>query len=88
MGSVIVSMLVTTKVDDLNSEVERVNVIINLTRALYNTNEYEEFKLTSGSYKVINDGRYSLNNIIKIKVVASENRESAAPKLGIKGVEK
>ena len=54
----------------------------------YNTNEYEEFKLTSGSYKVINDGRYSLNNIIKIKVVASENRESAAPKLGIKGVEK
>lgn len=54
----------------------------------YNTNEYEEFKLTSGSYKVINDGSYSLNNIIKIKVVASENRESAAPKLGIKGVEK
>ncbi len=54
----------------------------------YNTNEYEEFKLTSGSYKVINDGRYSLDNIIKIKVVASENRESAAPKLGIKGVEK
>lgn len=54
----------------------------------YNTNEYEEFKLTSGSYKVINDGSYSLNNIIKIKVVASENRESAAPKLVIKGVEK
>ena len=54
----------------------------------YNTNEYEEFKLTSGSYKVINDGRYSLDNIIKIKVVASENRESAAPKLVIKGVEK
>ena len=24
----------------------------------YNTNEYEEFKLTSGSYKVINDGSY------------------------------
>ena len=54
----------------------------------YNTNEYEEFKLTSGSYKVINDGSYSLNNIIKIKVVASENRDTAAPKLVIKGVEK
>lgn len=54
----------------------------------YNTNQYEEFKLTSGSYKVINDGSYSLDNIIKIKVVASENRESAAPKLRIKGVEK
>ena len=54
----------------------------------YNTNEYEEFKLTSGSYKVINDGSYSLNNIIKIKVVASENRDTAAPKLVIKGGEK
>ena len=54
----------------------------------YNTNQYEEFKLTSGSYKVINDGSYSLDNIIKIKVVASENRDNAAPKLGIKGVEK
>ena len=56
---------------------------------IYNyNNEYEEFKLTSGSYKVINDGSYSLNNIIKIKVVASENRDTAAPKLVIKGVEK
>lgn len=54
----------------------------------YNTNQYEEFKLTSGSYKLINDGSYSLDNIIKIKVVASENRDNAAPKLGIKGVEK
>lgn len=54
----------------------------------YNTNQYEEFKLTSGSYKVINDGSYSLDNIIKIKVVASENKNNAAPKLGIKGVEK
>lgn len=54
----------------------------------YNTNQYEEFKLTSGSYELMNDGRYSLDNIIKIKVVASENTESAAPKLVIKGVEK
>lgn len=54
----------------------------------YNTNQYEEFKLTSGSYRVINDGSYSLDNIIKIKVVARENRDNAAPKLGIKGVEK
>lgn len=54
----------------------------------YNTNKYEEFKLTSGSYKVINDGSYSLDNIIKIKVVASENRDNEAPKLTIKGVEK
>lgn len=52
MGSVIVSMLVTTKVDDLNSEVERVNVIINLTRALYNTNEYEATIAPSKHYEM------------------------------------
>lgn len=54
----------------------------------YSTNQYEEFKLKLGNYKVINDGSYSGDNIIKIKVVASENKNNAAPKLGIKGVEK
>lgn len=52
MGSVIVSMLVTTKIDDLNSEVERVNVIINLNRALYNTNEYEATIAPSKHYEM------------------------------------
>lgn len=54
----------------------------------YSTNQYEEFKLKLGNYKIINDGSYSGDNIIKIKVVASENKNNAAPKLGIKGVEK
>ena len=54
----------------------------------YNTNEYEKFSLSSGSYKVSNDGRYTLNNKIQIKLVASNDGNSAAPKLMIKGVEK
>lgn len=54
----------------------------------YHTNEYEKFSLSSGSYKVINDGRYSFDNIIKIKVVASNNNENSAPKIVISGVEK
>lgn len=54
----------------------------------YNTKEYEEFKLTAGSYSFVNDGRYTLDNTIKIKVIASEDKESAAPRLIIKGVEK
>lgn len=41
MGTVTISMLVSTPVDDLNNEVERVNIIVNLSRALYNTSEYE-----------------------------------------------
>lgn len=53
----------------------------------YNTNQYEEFKLTSGSYKFENNGDYTLDNKIKIKVVAS-NDDCGAPKLIIKGVKK
>lgn len=54
----------------------------------YNTNQYEEFSLSSGSYKVVNDGSYSSNNIIKIKIVAHNEKETAAPQISIKGVEK
>lgn len=54
----------------------------------YNTNEYEKFSLSSGSYKVSNDGSYTLNNKIQIKIVASNDGDNAAPKLMIKGVEK
>ena len=53
----------------------------------YNTNQYDEFKLTSGSYKFENNGNYTLDNKIKIKVVAS-NDDCGAPKLIIKGVKK
>lgn len=62
MGSVIVSMLVTTKIDDLNSEVERVNVIINLTRALYNTNEYEATIAPSKHYEMFATSDVHINN--------------------------
>ena len=54
----------------------------------YNSNEYEKFSLSSGSYKLSNDGSYTLDNIIKIKVVANDNKECCAPQLTIKGVEK
>ena len=54
----------------------------------YNTNQYEEFKLTSGSYKFENNGNYTLDNKIKIKVVSSNENEGGAPNLIIKGVEK
>lgn len=54
----------------------------------YNTNEYEKFSLSSGSYKISNDGSYTLNNKIQIKIVASNDGNNAAPKLMIKGVEK
>ena len=62
MGSVIVSLLVTTKIDDLNSEVERVNVIINLSRALYNTNEYEATIAPSKQYEMFATSTVDITN--------------------------
>lgn len=41
MGSVTISLVAITPIDDLNNNVERINININLTKALYNTNDYE-----------------------------------------------
>lgn len=53
----------------------------------YNLNQYERFSLSSGNYKVVDDGSYTLDNIIRIKVVCDDT-ETSAPQLTIKGVEK
>ena len=41
MGSVTISLMVSTPIDELTNDVERVNIVVNLSRALYNTNDYE-----------------------------------------------
>jgi len=41
MGSVTISFVVITPTDEINNKVERVNLIVNLNRALYTTNDYE-----------------------------------------------
>lgn len=41
MGTITISMVVSTPIDDLNYDTERVNIVVTLSRALYNTNDYE-----------------------------------------------
>lgn len=41
MGTVSITLMAITKVDDLTSETERLVINVNLSRALYNTNDYE-----------------------------------------------
>lgn len=41
MGSVTISLVAITPIDDLNNDIERININVNLSRALYNTNDYE-----------------------------------------------
>ena len=41
VGTVVISLLAITPIDDLTNEVERLNINVTITRALYTSNEYE-----------------------------------------------
>lgn len=41
LGAVTISLVAITPIDDLNNEVKRININVNLSTALYNTNDYE-----------------------------------------------
>ena len=41
MGTVTISLVAITAIDDLNNEVKRININVNLNRAIYATNDYE-----------------------------------------------
>ncbi len=41
MGNATISMVAITPIDDLNNEVRRVNIVVNLSRALFTTDDYE-----------------------------------------------
>lgn len=41
LGSVTISLVAITPIDDLNNEIKRININVNLNTALYNTNDYE-----------------------------------------------
>lgn len=41
LGTVTISLVAITPIDDLTNDVERININVNLNTALYNTNDYE-----------------------------------------------
>ena len=50
MGSVTISFVVIKPIDDISNQIERVNLVVNLNRALYNTNDYEASMTTGKEY--------------------------------------
>ncbi len=52
MGTVTISLIAVTPIDDLSNEVERININVNLTRALYGANEYEATMTPGKEYKM------------------------------------
>ena len=50
MGQVTISLLAVTPIDALTNEVERINIVIDLSRRLFNTNDYEASITTGKQY--------------------------------------
>ena len=52
MGRVTISLLAITPIDDLTNDIERININVDLSRALYNTNDYEAAITAGREYKM------------------------------------
>lgn len=52
MGTGVISLIAITPIDDLNSEVERLNINVTLDRALYASNDYEGSLTTGKQYEL------------------------------------
>lgn len=52
MGTVTISLVMITPIDDLKNEVERFNINVNISRAIYTTNDYEATITTGKKYEM------------------------------------
>ncbi len=62
LGSVTISMAAVTPIDDLNSEVKRININVNLSTALYNTNDYEGTITPGKKYEMFATSNVNITN--------------------------
>lgn len=62
LGSVTIAMNVITPIDDLNNEVVRVNINIELVSALYNTNDYEGTITPGKQYEMFASSDVNITN--------------------------
>ncbi len=60
MGTAIISLVAITPVDDLNNEVKRVNIIVNLSRAIYSTDDYEGTLTKGKAYEMFAPGEVNI----------------------------
>lgn len=52
LGTAVISLVVVTPIDDLNNKVQRLNINVNLERALYSTNDYEGTVMAGKQYEM------------------------------------
>ena len=52
MGTATISLVMITPINDLENEVERININVNISRAIYTTNDYEATITTGKKYEM------------------------------------
>ena len=62
LGSVTISMAAITPIDDLNNDVKRININVNLSTALYNTNDYEGTITPGKEYEMFATSNVNITN--------------------------
>ncbi|MBQ9853983.1 MAG: hypothetical protein IJO57_03000 [Bacilli bacterium] len=61
-GAVTISLVAVTPIDDLNNDVERININIELSTALFNTNEYEGTMTAGKQYEMFANSTVNITN--------------------------
>ncbi len=62
VGTVVVSILTVTPIDDLTNEVERINFNITITRAIFDTNEYEGAMTPGRQYEMFTSSKMDITS--------------------------
>ena len=62
VGNVIVSLLVVTPIDDLTNDVQRINFNITITRAIFDSNEYEGAMTPGRQYEMFTSSKMDITS--------------------------
>ena len=76
LGTVVISLVAITPIDDLNNEVTRININVNLSSALYTDNQYEGAMRPGESYDLFASTATNITNKSKLSAYYSLYMES------------
>ena len=79
IGTVTISLIAITPIDDLNNEVTRINISINLNTALYNTNDYEGAMTPGSEYNLFASSPTNITTKSSLSAYYSLYLESDTP---------
>lgn len=60
MGKAVISLLVVTPIDDLTNKVKRINFNVTISRAIYDSNEYEAAMMPGRQYEMFSSSRMDI----------------------------